>query len=447
MIVVTNSLTRKKEPFTSLSEKKVHLYVCGITPYDYAHVGHGRCYVTFDVLLSFLRLHGYDVRYCRNFTDIDDKLLHRAHKELGDKFRYPEVAQKYIDAYHQDMAALQCLAPDIEPRVTESIPSIIAFIEGLIAKGYAYAVDGDVYYRVRKFEQYGRLSNRTLDDLESGARVEINEKKEDPLDFALWKNEEPGTFWQSPWGYGRPGWHIECSAMARDHLADHIDIHGGGMDLLFPHHENEIAQSEGLLGGTFSKFWMHNAFVRINQEKMSKSLNNFFTLRDVFAQYDPMVVRFYYLQHHYRSPLDFSFEGLQSAEKAYRKLCKQYGENTVVISSGDASSLKKIESNQLYQSLAAFVADDLNTVGAIGVLFESRSLDDESVAAGRFFLQHALGLSLEPLSEKSVELTPEIQALLDQREVARAEKNWAAADALRDQLLALGFEVQDKKKN
>jgi cysteinyl-tRNA synthetase len=270
MIALTNTLTGKKEPFVSLKEMAVNLYVCGITPYDYAHIGHGRVYVTFDILLRMLRLSGYQVTYCRNFTDIDDKLLQRAHKELGDKFRYPEVAQKYIDAYHEDVAALGCYDPEVEPRVTETIPQIIAFIEGLIKNGYAYQVEGDVYYRIMKCASYGKLSKRKTEDLLVGARVELNEKKENPLDFALWKGEEEGTFWKSPWGYGRPGWHIECSAMAAEYLAPHIDIHGGGMDLIFPHHENEIAQSEGLYGGTFSTFWMHNAFVRINQEKMSK---------------------------------------------------------------------------------------------------------------------------------------------------------------------------------
>ncbi len=447
MLTVTNSLTRKKEQFTPITPKKVNLYVCGITPYDYAHIGHGRCYVTFDLLYSYLRLHGYDVRYCRNFTDIDDKLIQKAEKEYGDKHRYTEVAQKYIDAFHEDMESLLCLKPDVEPRVTESMPSIISFIEGLIEKGYAYVVDGDVYYRVRKFAEYGKLSNRSLDDLEVGARVERNDKKEDPLDFALWKHETDKNFWKSPWGHGRPGWHIECSAMARDHLGDHIDIHGGGMDLLFPHHENEIAQSEALLGGTFSQIWMHNAFVRINQEKMSKSLDNFFTLRDVFKKYNPMVVRFYYLQHHYRSPLDFSFEGLDSAEKAYRKLCKQYVAHDADSGINLDTYLEQIQSNVFFKSLVSFVADDLNTVGSLGVLFENRSLDTESVAAGRFFMQYVLGLSLEPLPEKTVEITSEIQFLLDEREAARIAKNWALADALRDQLTALGFEVQDKKKS
>ena len=442
MIALTNTLTGKKEPFVSLKKAAVNLYVCGITPYDYAHIGHGRVYVTFDILLRILRLSGYDVTYCRNFTDIDDKLLNRAEKEFGDKFRYLEIAQRYIDAYHEDVAALGCYEPNSEPRVTETIPQIIRFIEGLINNGYAYQVGGDVYYRVMKFASYGKLSKRNTEDLLVGARVELNEKKENPLDFALWKGEQEGTFWKSPWGYGRPGWHIECSAMAAEHLAPHIDIHGGGMDLIFPHHENEIAQSEGFYGGTFSTYWLHNAFVRINQEKMSKSLGNFFTLRDVFESFDPMVVRFYYLQHHYRSPLDFSFEDLQSAEKAYRRLCKAF--------SGSECPLEATytygEVSPVFQKIVDFVSDDLNTVGAIGVVFENLADMKDELCSIKLFLQQILGLSLEPLPEKQVEMTEEIRALIQEREAARVAKEWATADAVRQKLLELGYEVQDKKK-
>jgi cysteinyl-tRNA synthetase len=441
MIALTNTLTGKKEPFVSLKEMAVSLYVCGITPYDYAHIGHGRVYVTFDILLRILRLSGYDVTYCRNFTDIDDKLLHRAEKEFGDKFRYVEIAQRYIDAYHEDVAALGCYEPNSEPRVTETVPQIISFIEGLIKNGYAYQVDGDVYYRVMKFPSYGKLSKRKTEDLLVGARVELNEKKENPLDFALWKGEQEGTFWKSPWGYGRPGWHIECSAMAADHLAPHIDIHGGGMDLIFPHHENEIAQSEGLYGGTFSTYWLHNAFVRINEEKMSKSLGNFFTLKDVFESFDPMVVRFYYLQHHYRSPLDFSFQDLQSAEKAYRRLCKAFSGSECPVQ----MTYEYGKVSPLFQKIVDFVSDDLNTVGALGVVFEHLSDMKDELCSIKFFLQQILGLSLELLPEKQVEITEEIRTLLQEREAARAAKEWAKADALRDQLFKLGYEVQDKK--
>lgn len=439
MLLLSNTLTRTKETFNAIREGIVNLYVCGITPYDYAHLGHGRCYVTFDILLALLRYKKYHVTYCRNFTDIDDKILNRAQKELGDKFRYLEISQKYIDAYQQDMAALNCADPDTQPRVTQTISEIIIFIQGLIEKGYAYEVEGDVYYRVKKFASYGKLSNRNLDDLMAGARVEINEKKEDPLDFALWKSEQLGTFWKSPWGYGRPGWHIECSAMAKKDLADHIDIHGGGMDLIFPHHENERAQSEGLLGPEFSKFWLHNAFVRIDQEKMSKSLNNFFTLRDVFAKFDPMVVRFYYLQHHYRSPLDFSFEGLTAAQKAYQKLCKAFDFVAFV-----DQTQGQIQEDPVFKKLIAMLSDDLNTVGALGIVFENIH-NKESLQAIKWFMQHILRLTLKPLPEDVIEITAEMQKLIDQRKVARDNKDWATADKLRAQLLELGYEVQDKK--
>lgn len=443
MITLTNTLTGKKEPLTVVQPRVVNLYVCGITPYDYAHVGHGRCYVTFDILVRTLRLMDYTVRYCRNFTDIDDKLLDRAQREWGDKFRFYEVAQKYMDAYHEDMQALSCLTPTVEPLVTQTIPEIITFVEALIKEGYAYHVDGDVYYRVKKFSGYGKLSKRNIADLQAGARVEINEKKEDPLDFALWKGEQEGTFWKSPWGYGRPGWHIECSAMARHHLGDHIDIHGGGMDLIFPHHENEIAQSEALVGEPFSTHWLHNAFVRIDQEKMSKSLGNFFTLRDVFKTFDPMVVRFYFLQHHYRSPLDFSFDDLQVAQKTYRKLCRFFAS----LADGQKEvTYQDVQHSPVFQKLVEFVCDDLNTVGALGVVFENLQETSSELLAIRFFLQKVLGLALEVLPEKHKEITSEMQFLIDQREAARAAKDWKLADTLRDQLTALGFEVQDKKK-
>jgi len=442
MITLSNTVTGKKEAFTPLKKDAVSLYVCGITPYDYAHIGHGRVYVTFDVLLRLLRLTGLTVTYCRNFTDIDDKLLNRAEKELGDQFRYQEIAEKYISAYLEDIARLGCLTPDVEPRVTETIPEIIAFVKGLIDKGYAYQVQGDVYYRVSRFDSYGKLSKRDVDDLLVGARVEVNTKKENPLDFALWKGEEEGTFWQSPWGWGRPGWHIECSAMASKHLDKHIDIHGGGMDLIFPHHENEIAQSEGLYGGTFARYWVHNAFVRINEEKMSKSLGNFFTLRDVFASFDPMVVRFYYLQHHYRSPLDFSFEDLQAAERAYRRLCRAFAGSTCPADQSD----EHVQQSPLFKELVRFVSDDLNTVGALGVVFENLSDMQEEVCAVKFFLQEILGLSLIMPAQKEIEITSEIQALIDKRDAARAIKDWTTADAVRQQLVELGYEVKDKKK-
>ena len=442
MIVVTNTLSSKKELFKPLAQDRITLYVCGITPYDFAHIGHGRCYVTFDILYRLLLLNYTDVLYCRNFTDIDDKLLDRAQRELGDRNRYHEIAQKYIHAYTEDITQLNCLKPCVEPLVTQTIPEIIALVEKLIAEGYAYEVDGDVYYRVTKFADYGKLSKRKLEDLIAGARVEINDKKENPLDFALWKAEAAETFWKSPWGYGRPGWHIECSAMAGKHLSNHIDIHGGGMDLIFPHHENEIAQSEGAHGKPFARYWMHNAFVRIDKEKMSKSLGNFFTLRDVFAQYDPMVIRYYILQHHYRSPLDFSFDDVVAAQKAYKRLCKLFAavpsqqHSLDIITQSQYSSIKQIFS---------FLNDDLNTPGVLGVIFENLSAEQDELVVIKWALQELLGLTLQELREEHYVITPEIQKLIDERIQARAEKNWKRADELRDQLKALGIDIQDSK--
>lgn len=441
MITLSNTLTNKKEQFNSISKEEVKLYVCGITPYDFAHIGHGRCYVTFDVLYRLLKQMYPKVTYCRNFTDVDDKLMARAEKELGDKLKYHEVAQKFMKAYTQDVAQLNCLPPDIEPLATETVDEIIKIVQNLIDKDLAYEVDGDVYYSVRKFKEYGKLSKRKLDDLQAGARVDINDKKKDPLDFALWKVEKEGTFWKSPWGYGRPGWHIECSAMARKHLGEQIDIHGGGMDLIFPHHENEIAQSEGAHGKDFSRFWLHNAFVQLDKEKMSKSLGNFFTLRDVFEKFDPMVIRFYFLQHHYRSPLDFSFDDIKASEKAYRRLCKAFANSTC---SADLSD-EHVQDSPIFKQLMRFVKDDLNSAGAIGVVFENLNDLQEEQCAVKLFIQQMLGLTLKPLPEVKVEITPEIQVLIDQREQARADKDWSKADELRDKLVELGVEVKDKK--
>lgn len=456
-LTLTNTLSGQPEPFQPLNDQQVRLYVCGITPYDYAHIGHGRCYVTFDLLLRLLRFLGYQVTYCRNFTDIDDKTLKRAATELGDQNRYAEISQKYIRAYHQDMQQLNCLAPDFEPLVTGTIPEIVDFIAGLVAKNKAYIVDGDVYFAVDQFPTYGKLSKRNLAELQVGARVEVDQRKRNPLDFALWKTEPTGQFWPSPWGWGRPGWHIECSAMAAKHLGQQIDIHGGGMDLIFPHHENEIAQSEALHGTQFAKFWLHNAFVQINQEKMSKSLGNFFTLQDVFQQFDPMVVRYHFIKHHYRAPLDFSFDELEVDRKTYQKLCKTFAQTAQELVQQD-QSLAQYQALQLTpelvarapiaQKMIACLCQDLNTSALFGVLYENLSQlkqDAQQFFVVRAILQQLLGLTLVPLAEPQVALTPEIEQLITARKLARQNKNWAEADRLRDQLVALGVSLQDDK--
>jgi|SaaInlStandDraft_2_1057019.scaffolds.fasta_scaffold00097_45 cysteinyl-tRNA synthetase len=444
MLNFTNTLSSKTQEFVPLKPKTVNMYVCGITPNDYAHIGHGRCYITFDILFRLLKFLDYTVTYCRNFTDIDDKLLKRAADELGDKFLYTEVAQQYIDAYHDDMKQLNCLSPDMEPRVTQMIPEIVEFIEKLIKSGHAYEANGSVYYSVRSFPDYGKLSKRNIDDLKAGARVDVNDDKKDPLDFALWKKEDEGTFWQSPWGSGRPGWHIECSVMSTTLLGPHLDIHGGGMDLIFPHHENEVAQSEGVHGEPFSRYWIHNAFVQINKEKMSKSLGNFFTLRDVFEKIDPMAVRYYILSHNYNVPLDFSLPDMEASQTAYKRLCIVFEPAQAT----DSLSDEDIKKSPIVEKMVAKLEDDLNTAGLLGVLFENLKAiqaDPEELLRVKAFLQRVLGITLVPLAEKEVKITAEIQQLLNDRKQAREDKDWARSDAIRDRLNELGVDIQDQK--
>lgn len=437
-IILTNTLSGKKETFFPLNSH-VTLYVCGITPYDDAHVGHGRCYVTFDLLYRLLK-QDTSVTYCRNFTDIDDKLIKKAQELYDDVTKFKDIADYYITRFHEDMHALNCLKPTYEPRVTAMIPEIISFIEKLISSGHAYVVNGDIYFSLKTYPAYGKLSKRNMSELQAGARVSINEEKKDPLDFALWKKSDNAVGWQSPWGKGRPGWHIECSVMAQKLLGPTIDIHGGGMDLIFPHHENEIAQSESVQVEPFVRYWVHNAFVRINQEKMSKSLGNFFSLRDIFKKYSPMTLRFLFLNHHYRSPLDFSFEDMDVAHKTYQKLCKMFYETTPTRNSGNAS---------LADKMLAYLCDDLNTPGMLGVFFENHKEIQEDYSqktAVKHIFTDILGLSLVPEEAQKIEITPEMHKLIEEREQARQQKDWAKADKLRDELKKLGYEPHDKKR-
>ena len=437
-IVLYNTLGRQLERFRS--EGTVKMYVCGVTPYDYAHLGHGRCYVTFDMLYRLLMFLGYSVTYVRNFTDVDDKLINRADKELADPTQYMLLANKYIESFHQDMQQLNCLPPSYEPRVTTHIAPIIEFITELIDCDKAYAtILGDVYYRISSFKDYGKLSQRSLSDLKAGARVAVREDKEDPLDFALWKSSDEPC-WESPWGLGRPGWHIECSAMSKQYLGTTIDIHGGGMDLIFPHHENEIAQSEGLSGELFSRFWIHNAFVRINQEKMSKSLGNFLTLKDASKTFHPMVLRYYYLIHHYRSPLDFSPEDIESTAVTYRRLCSHLAS----VEPADREELDNADG--IIDQIINALCDDLNVAKCMGLIFEGfKKTDQKDLSLIKGFLVHILGLDMIPEALAQIIITPEIQDLLNQREQARQSKDWDQADKLRDKLNELGIDIQDKK--
>jgi len=439
---ITNTLTGRKEEFAPLEQGTVRLYVCGVTPYDDSHIGHGRCYVTFDLLYRLLLFLGYKISYCRNFTDIDDKLIKKAEKQFGDRLRYVEIAQHFIERFHENMDALGCLRPTVEPRVTQNMPIILDFIQKLIERGYAYEVNGDVYYHVSKFSGYPKLSKHNVEDLRVGARIEVSEQKKDPLDFALWKGEPKGEFFQSPWGWGRPGWHIECSALAAHYLGSNIDIHGGGMDLIFPHHDNEIAQSEAIYGAPFVRYWMHNGLINFGQEKMSKSLGNVFILHDLFAQYDPMIVRFYLLSHSYRSPLEFSIEGLENAQKSYARLCRQFDGDTMQV---DSEQMKK---SPTVQAMLTHLLDDMNAPGAFGALFErlaTIAADEQERIATRSFIQQIFGLLLVPVPEKEVAVTPEIETLMRERDEARAQKDWARADKIREKLRQLGVDVQDKK--
>ncbi|MFH2084309.1 MAG: cysteine--tRNA ligase, partial [Candidatus Omnitrophota bacterium] len=319
-----NTLTKKKEDFAPLKEGEAGMYVCGITPYDYTHLGHGRCYVVFDAIRKFLKSAGYNVKYVQNFTDIDDKIIARAAEKNTDCLT---LSSRFIDEYYTDIRRLGVDDADVSPKVSEHIGDIIEAVSKLMEKGFAYEIAGSVYYRIGKFQDYGKLSGRNTADLKPGARVEVDKEKESPLDFAVWRKSaegEPG--WDSPWGKGRPGWHIECSVMSAKYLGQTLDIHAGGQDLVFPHHENEIAQSEAITGKPFSRFWLHNGFVTINKEKMSKSLSNFFTLRDIYKKFSPQAVRFFLLSQHYRSPIDFSEDALSDAERTLERVNRAFEE-------------------------------------------------------------------------------------------------------------------------
>ncbi|GGW23267.1 cysteine--tRNA ligase [Halomonas sp. NyZ770] len=450
---IYNTLTRRKEPFKPLVDGKVSMYVCGMTVYDYCHLGHARVMVAFDVITRYLRHRGYDVTYVRNITDIDDKILKRA-EENGEAIS--ALTERMIAAMHEDEARLNVLPPSQEPRATGHIGDIIRMIETLVEKGFAYAAEnGDVYYRVRKFADYGKLNNRQLDDMRSGARVEVDVHKEDPLDFVLWKAAKPGeAHWHSPWGDGRPGWHIECSAMSTCCLGDTFDIHGGGPDLTFPHHENEIAQSEAATGKTYVNTWMHAGAVRVNQEKMSKSLGNFFTIRDVLAEHDPEVVRYLLVASHYRSPINYSVDSLVEARKSLTRLYTAL-EGVEVASEGEQGSYA--------ERFTASMDDDFNTPEALAVLFDlardlNRAKSDQPEAAPRLAgelqrLAGVLGLLQQTPqaflkgAQHSMALSEgEIEARIAERQAAKANKDFARADAIRDELAALGIVLKDSRE-
>lgn len=445
-ITIYNSLTRKKEKFKPLVENEVKMYVCGPTVYNYIHIGNARPAIVFDTVRRYFEYKGYNVTYVLNFTDVDDKIIN-ASKETG--MSVAELTNRFIDAYLKDVEALGVKRATYHPRVTETIDEIIEFIEGLIEKGYAYEADGDVYFKARKFKEYGKLSAQSIDELRVGARIRVGEKKEDPLDFALWKKAKEGEIaWDSPWGKGRPGWHIECSAMAKKYLGKTIDIHAGGQDLTFPHHENEIAQSEALNEQPFANYWMHNGYININNEKMSKSLGNFILTKDIIQKYDPMVVRFFMLSVHYRNPINFTDELLESAKNGLERIRIAYEnlEHRKQVSADLGIETEKwIERIEKHEK--AFIEamdDDFNTANAITVLFDLAkdanlylTENQTNIKVIDIFQEkmdtilQVLGITLPKTEEL---LDEEIEKLIAERNEARKRKDFQRADEIRDQL-------------
>ncbi|MBU6081130.1 cysteine--tRNA ligase [Allobacillus halotolerans] len=453
-IKLYNSLTRQKEEFKPIEEGKVKMYVCGPTVYNYIHIGNARPAIVFDTVRRFLEYVGYDVEYVLNFTDVDDKLI-KAANELGEEV--PDIAERFIKAYKEDVSKLHVQEAVHHPRVTESMEDIIAFIEGLIEKDYAYEVDGDVYYRTRKFENYGKLSHQSIDELRSGARIQVGEKKDDPLDFALWKNAKDGEIsWESPWGEGRPGWHIECSAMAKKYLGETIDIHAGGQDLTFPHHENEIAQSEANNDKTFANYWIHNGYIQIENEKMSKSLGNFILVKDIVEQFDPNIIRFFMLSVHYRNPINFSQTVIEKTQNSFDRIQTAYQnllyrkETSVDLTDNQAQWMDSIDAHR--SKFIQEMNDDFNTANAISVLFElakdaNRYLENkqtDTTVIDVFIelfeeITGVLGLKLE--TEEL--LDEEIEQLIEERVQARKDRNFSRADEIRDLLDEKGIILED----
>ncbi|MBQ6623356.1 MAG: cysteine--tRNA ligase [Mogibacterium sp.] len=454
---VYNTLTNRKEEFVPIEPGKVKMYVCGPTVYNYFHIGNARPFVVFDTLRRYFKFRGYEVKFVQNFTDVDDKIINKA-KEEG--ITAPEVSEKYIKEYFDDAEALGVMKADVHPKVSEHIPEIIDFVQTLIEKGYAYEADGDVYYSTRHFHDYGKLSGQNIDDLESGARIAIGEVKKDPLDFALWKarKEESEIAWESPWGMGRPGWHIECSTMAKKHLGTTIDIHGGGQDLTFPHHENEIAQSEACNDAEFAHYWMHNGYINVDGKKMSKSLGNFFTVRDIREHYSGDVIRFFLLSGHYRSPINFSDSLMEQSKQGYERIATAIETLEFLMANGtdepienEADKLAALDKHK--EKFIEVMDDDLNTADGIAAIFELVSDINHEVKDGtsKFYAKEALAkikeltdvLGVFSQEDEEAGLGDDIQALIDERQAARAEKNWAKADEIRDKLAAMGITLKD----
>jgi cysteinyl-tRNA synthetase len=468
---IFDTRTGRKEEFVPLAPPRVGMYACGVTVYDLSHLGHARGALVFDVVRRYLAFAGYEVRYVRNFTDIDDKIIKRAaERGLG----WQELAELYIGEYVKDMAALGIRPADVEPKATEHIREIVDHVAGLVARGAAYVVDGDVYFRVKSFPAYGELGHRGLEDMLAGARVEVDERKEDPMDFALWKSSKPGEpWWESPWGRGRPGWHIECSAMAMKHLGEQLDIHGGGKDLAFPHHENEIAQTEALTGKPFVRIWMHNGFVNVNAEKMSKSLGNFFTIRDLLAKFDAEALRFFLLGTHYRSPIDFTDQQLADATRTLDRLYRLLAE-TGALAAASAEGRRDEEAAAavagLEERFREAMDDDFNTAVAIGEIFKAARTVSGALARGGGLdratltgfvaavrrIGEVLGLFQSDPSDWAARLLAHeqdgladgvdaawVEGKIAERAAARKARDFAVADRVRAELLERGVTLED----
>lgn len=459
---IYNTMTRKKEEFVPIREGKVGIYVCGPTVYDYIHIGNARPMIVFDTLRRYLTYKGYEVNYVSNFTDVDDKIIKRANEEGVDA---SVISERYIAEAKKDMEALNVQEATTHPQATQEIPDMIALVETLIEKGYAYEVNGTVYFRTRQFKEYGKLSHKNLDDLRSGNRelkVSGDSEKEDSLDFVLWKPKKEGEpAWESPWGEGRPGWHLECSCMSKKYIGDIIDIHAGGEDLIFPHHENEIAQSEAANGTEFARYWMHNAFLKINNEKMSKSLGNFFTVREIGEKYPLQVIRFFMLSAHYRSPLNFSDELIEAAKNGLERILTAYDKIKTVAEHTETESLTEQE-QALCEQIDAFVKkyeaamdDDLNTADAIAVIFELVKLTNTTVQTGssKEYCEKAMTtikqlcdvLGIEVEREQEL-LDTDIEQLIEERQQARKDKNFARADEIRNLLQEQGIALEDTRE-
>ena len=458
---IYNTMTRKKEEFIPLEEGKVKMYVCGPTVYNFIHLGNARPFTVFDTLRRYFEYRGYEVTYIQNFTDVDDKIIKRSHEE---GISPEEVAEKYIKEYFIDCDGLGIKRATVHPQVTDNIENIIVFVQDLIDKGYAYEAGGDVLFRTRKFEEYGKLSHQNIEELELGARIDVDDKKEDPLDFVLWKAKkegEPG--WQSPWGEGRPGWHIECSVMSNRYLGNTIDIHAGGQDLQFPHHENEIAQSECRNGHTFARYWMHNGYINVDGEKMSKSLGNFFTVRDISEKYDLGLVRFFLLATQYRNPVNFSDTVLEQAKAGLERLTNAR-DNAEFIRGKLDDSGRRDEEKDVAAGLDKYrdrfieaMDDDLNTADAISVIFELAKFMNTNISdqSSKEFVQLNLDIFNEltgvlNIANKSVEeddsLSQKVEDLIAKRAQAKKEKNFALADQIRDDLAAMGIAIEDTRQ-